>query len=109
VETLAALEKPREVRLAINMLWASLGVDLLALVLDEFDHLQTLALVGLLSSFAILVVIGSLFYLISLGRNWARITFSVLFFLGLIPQLPLLVPLAIRQGFQSNARAFDRL
>jgi len=97
------LEEPREIRIATNMLWASLGANLLVLglAIDEVGY-------GKASGGSILVVwllllawpgvLSFLFYSISVGRNWARITFGVLFLLGHIYQFALLPDLFRTQG-----------
>src|SRR4051812_37666400 len=84
-----AQQKPREARLAINLLWTSLGLGLLNSA-SQFDYLRSQASVEFILIVAgmTLAIMALLVYFISQGRNWARITFLVLFLIGLVPWFP---------------------
>lgn len=89
METVAAPQKPQAVVTAINLLWASLAVGLVKMLLD-FSNLSAVAPAAftnfvLIFTFAL---IGFLIFKISAGRNWARITFLVMFVIGVLPTLP---------------------
>jgi len=92
MDTPLAQEKPREATLATNLLWTSLGLGLINSAF-QFSYLKTQAPVGFILVVAglTLAVMALLVYFISQGRNWARITFLVLFLIGLIPWFPQLV------------------
>ncbi len=78
------MEKPKDVVLAVNLMWLSLVFGLIQLVfkgspVEGFgDGLLTVAIV--LSTQAIIAL---LIVKISAGKNWARITNTVLFAIGL--------------------------
>ena len=84
METPPVQQKPREARLATNLLWISLGIGPVNFAL-QFDYLQSQASTGFVFTVSgiTFVVVGVLIYFISTGRNWARITFLVLFLVGL--------------------------
>lgn len=92
METLPAAQKPQSVVTAINLLWASLAVGLVKMLID-FSNLSALAPAAftnfiLVFTFALL---GFLIFKISAGRNWARITFLVMFIIGVLPALPIVL------------------
>jgi hypothetical protein len=82
---------PTQVQLAIRLLWAQLGLGLINAVI-QWNYLTSQAT----PQFVIAVqattvaVIAWLIYKMWKGRNWARITFAILFLLGLIPALLIL-------------------
>lgn len=90
MEAQSAVQKPQTVGTAVNLLWASLAVGLVKMLMD-FSNLSALAPAAftnfvLIFTFAL---IGFLIFKISAGKNWARITFLVMFVLGMLPTLPL--------------------
>lgn len=92
METVAAAQKPQAVVTAINLLWASLAVGLVKMLLD-FSNLSAVAPAAftnfvLIFTFAL---IGILIFKISAERNWARITFLVMFVIGVLPTLPIVL------------------
>lgn len=92
VEAQSARQKPREARLATNLLWGSLGISVVIYALLFFRDVQDQFLLGaLLSSSAVDVAVTALLvHRISQGRNWARIIFLIWFIfwaLGLLVDL----------------------
>lgn len=92
METVPASQKPQAVVTAINLLWASLAVGLVKMLMD-FSNLSAVAPAAftnfvLVFTFAL---IGFLIFKISAGRNWARITFLVMFIIGVLPTLPIVL------------------
>lgn len=89
METAPASQKPQAVVTAINLLWASLAVGLVVTLMD-FSNLNAaapavFAYFVLIFTFALIVF---LILKISAGRNWARITFLVMFIIHVLPSLP---------------------
>ena len=87
-----AVQKPQSVTTAVNLLWASLAVGLVKMLMD-FSHLGAVAPAAFTNLVLIITFafIGFLIFKISAGRNWARITFLVLFIVGILPTLPLMI------------------
>jgi len=84
-------ERPRTVTLAVNLFWASIAICLVKITLD-LPALAAMPSPGLVWTVVVLVMafFCLLIWKISLGRNWARITYLVLFLIGLIPAIPTL-------------------
>ncbi|MFZ5812167.1 MAG: hypothetical protein ACOY4F_09010 [Thermodesulfobacteriota bacterium] len=92
METQSAPQKPQPIVTAVNLLWASLAVGLVKMLMD-FSNFSAVA-PAVLTSFVLiftLSLIGFLIIKISAGRNWARITFLVLFIIGVLPTLPIVL------------------
>ena len=76
-----SLEKPKNVAIAVNLLWIGiLGGSACSLVRAAFNSMITVPLIVIMLS-------GLAFYVflilkISAGRNWARITLAVIFGIG---------------------------
>jgi hypothetical protein len=92
METQTTAQKPQHVGTAVNLLWASLAVGLVKMLMD-FLNLSAAAPAAftnfvLIFTFAL---IGFLIFKISAGKNWARITFLVLFIIGVLPTLPIVL------------------
>jgi succinate-acetate transporter protein len=85
-------KKPSSIALAINLAWASLALGFVRLAID-YQHMQSLAPVVVLISIFVFVFVITAFLVLkmSAGRNWARITFLVLFVIGVIPTIPMLL------------------
>ena len=85
-------QKPKKVQTAVTILYVTLGIGILRAVIEASANAE-MAGVGFLM-FVTLVVFAFMAFLIAKiggGKNWARITFLVLFLLGLLPSiLPLL-------------------
>ena len=92
MEAQSAVQKPQPVATAVNLLWASLAVGLVKVLMD-FSHLDSQAPAAFTTFILIFTfaLIGFLIFKISAGRNWARITFLVLFVLGMLPTLPIVL------------------
>ena len=85
-------KKPQSVVTAVNLLWASLAVGLVVMLMD-FQNLTGVAPAVvtnliLITSYALFAF---LIFKISARKNWARITFLVLFIFGLLPTLHIVV------------------
>ena len=90
-------ERPKKVQNAVTILYVTLGFGIVRAVMEASANAE-MAGVGFLM-FVTLVVFAVMVFLITMigrGRNWARITFLVLFLLGLLPSiLPLIRSFAI--------------
>jgi uncharacterized membrane protein YqaE (UPF0057 family) len=87
-----ATGKPKKVQNAVALLYATLGIVLIQ-ILFEFlfgvSHVQWivfLAMFGPVFGFTIFLIV-----MMNRGKNWARITYLVLFLLGFIPSILSLV------------------
>ena len=91
METQSATNKPRSVSTAVNLLWASLAVGLLKMLMDS-SHLVGMAPGSAIVFFSVVLValFGFLYFQISVGKNWARITFLVMCVTGIVPAVSLL-------------------
>lgn len=92
MEAVPASQKPQAVITAINLLWASLAIGFVKMLMD-FSNLNAVAPAAftnfvLIFTFAL---IGFLIFKISAGINWARITFLVVFIIGVLPTLPIML------------------
>lgn len=92
MEAQGVVHKPQTVVAAVNLLWVSLAVGLVKMLMD-FSNLSALAPAAITNFVLVFtfVLIGFLIFKISAGRNWARITFLVMFVIGLLPTLPLIL------------------
>jgi hypothetical protein len=92
------VERPRKVQNSVTILYISLGIGIIRAVIEASANAET-AGVGLVI-FVTLVVSAIMVFIIVMigrGRNWARITFLVLFLLGLVPAiLPIIHSLPLR-------------
>lgn len=88
METQSTVQKPQPVVTAVNLLWASLAVGLVKMLMD-FSNLSAVAPAALTNFILIFTfaLIGLLIFNISSGKNWARITFLILFIIGVLPTL----------------------
>jgi len=77
---------PSRVKLAVNLLYASLAVGIIKSALYEtLSNDRMLGDSWAISVFLItFLILGFLGYMMGLGKNWARITFLVLFALGML-------------------------
>src|SRR5688572_3939693 len=85
-------QKPKQVSMAAQMLWATLGLGVINTAL-QWEYLTAVFSVEMLVAIQ-LVTLGIVAWLtikISAGRNWARITYLVLTILGL-PAILLQLP-----------------
>jgi len=82
-------ERPSQVLLAVRLLWASLGLGIVTSAIMR-PHLPP-GRETLFIQVATFALLGWLTYKIWAGRNWARITFLVLWVLGFIPAVPILL------------------
>ncbi len=88
--------RPAKIGQAVMLLYVTLGIGVLRSIM-ETSRLAQGTSVGfvLFIGFAVLGVMWFFIYMIGKGRNWARVTFLVLFILGVpLAVLPLLQSLA---------------
>lgn len=92
METQSAAQKPQPVVTAVNLLWASLAVGLVKMLMD-FSNLSSMAPAAFTNFILIFTfaLIAFLIFKISAGRDWARITFLVMFIIGILPALPIVL------------------
>jgi len=92
MEAQDSVQKPQSVKTAVNLLWASLAVGLVKMLMD-LSNLSAIAPPAFTNFVLIFVFAFNAFLIfkISAGRNWARITFLVLFVIGMLPALPLML------------------
>jgi len=80
------MEKPKNVSLAVNLSWASLAIGPVKMMLDPTGPAhQTSFMQAALIVIITLALIAFLILKFSAGKNWARITLLVFFFLGMAP------------------------
>lgn len=86
------IEKPSQVGTAVNLLWASLAIGFGKSIMD-MQHLGSQASPAFTNIIlvSVIAVMALLIIFISKGKNWARITFLVLFILGSLPSIPLVI------------------
>ena len=82
------MEKPQNVSIGVNLQYLSLTLGLLIAYIDpvgamhKVDPVVAVAILGV-----IFLILAFLIFMISLGQNWARILFLVLFVLGVVPTI----------------------
>jgi len=81
----AATPRPRVVSIAVWLLWASIVLELLDELFDIYDQSRRGAIVVAASAITIFLVgvVCWLIFMIGRQRNWARITYAILFALGM--------------------------
>ena len=86
------VEKPSQINTAVNLLWASLAIGFVKSIVD-MQHLGSQASPAFTNFIliSVIAVMALLIVFISKGKNWARITFLVLFVLGSLPSIPLVL------------------
>lgn len=86
------IEKPSQIRTAVNLLWVSLAIGFAKSFID-MQHLSAQASSAFTNFILVFViaVMALLIVSISKGKNWARIIFLVLFVLGSLPAVPLVL------------------
>ena len=88
------LAQPSKVATAVRVLYATLGIGIIRSILESSRHAEASSIgFVLFITFFVLGLMWFLIYMTGKGRNWARITFLVLFILG--------VPLSILPMIQS--------
>jgi hypothetical protein len=79
--------RPEKVGTAVKLLYINLGIGVLSGIMEALMHApMTLVFVT--------VILGTMWlltYMIGKGRNWARITFLVMFIIGLPISVPFLL------------------
>jgi len=87
-----AASKPKAVGIAVLLLWLALGIGLVTSVV-RLSHMALPVSEALMYSILAIAfaVIALFIYMISRGRNWARITYLVLMLLGMLKTVPSLI------------------
>jgi hypothetical protein len=100
MNTQDTFQKPQAVKTAVNLLWASIAVGLIMMLMD-FSNVSAVAPPGftLLVLVSALALIVFLIFRISAGKNWARITFLVMFVIVMTPTVPLMFSEFARSPF----------
>ena len=82
------VDRPEQVTKAVGLLWLTLALGLIGSAL-QWQYLTSLSGVGfaLYVQVVTFAVLAWLIHKLSRGRNWARITFLILFIIGLAPGL----------------------
>ena len=87
-----SVDKPSQIDTAVSLLWASLAIGFVKSLMD-MQHMGSQASPAFINFIliSVIAVMVLLIVFISKGKNWARITFLVLFVLGSLPSVPLLL------------------
>ena len=86
------IQQPSQIHIALILLWISLGVGLLISLIDSNPALAGVSTAFIVTvAVAVLAVMAFFIFHIGRGRNWARITFLILFLLGTWPFMQELV------------------
>jgi hypothetical protein len=106
-------EKPRQVVLAVQLLWAMLALGAVNSAV-QWPRLTESVSLGMVLSVQLvtLAVIGGLTIMISRGRNWARIVYLVLFLIGVpgfVVQMPGLFAYSVLAGLLSAAQGLAQV
>jgi hypothetical protein len=86
VAELAATPRPRVVSFVLWLLWANIAIEILDKILDVRDAWPMMSIAVVATSIT-MIVVGALCWLIFMigrQRNWARITYALLFAFGMI-------------------------
>lgn len=80
----ATSKKPQAVSTATNLLWATLAIGLIAIAMD-YQNFGADASAAFTNTVIVLTFsfLGFLIFKIAGGKNWARITFLIMFLIGL--------------------------
>lgn len=88
----SAVQKPESVSTAVKLLWAALALGLVKTLVD-ITHLSGVAPSVFTNTVLVLVFAlnGFFIFKIAAGKNWARITYLVLFIIGVLPSIPIVL------------------
>jgi len=109
-EFTAPKDLPKNVKMAAYLIYSSLGIGILKMAFIQYN-IPDLAIKGtsIVTSLSIPAVLIFIAYQISLGKNWARITFSVLTILGFIVTPGIIVEQFIFADFLGFASVFQTI
>jgi hypothetical protein len=84
-DLVAAAPRPYVVSLVVWLLWANIAIEILDKILDVHDAWQTSSIVVIASTITMILigVLCWLIFMIGRRRNWARITYALLFAFGM--------------------------
>ena len=90
------ISRPKKVGAAVKLLYITLGIGVLRSIMEASMHAQMASPAFVMFvTFFVLGIMWLFIHMIGKGRNWARITFLVLFIVGIpFSILPLLQSLA---------------
>lgn len=81
--------RPNKVSIAITLLWITIAIGVIRSIM-EFSNLLEVAIARgfgpkfvIFTTFFALAIVAFLIFMIGMGKNWARITFLVLFIVGI--------------------------
>lgn len=87
-------ERPAKVSTAVKLLYTTLGIGIIRSIIESSRHAEASSIgFVLFITFFVFGLMWFLIYMTGKGKNWARITFLVLFILG--------VPMSILPMIQS--------
>jgi hypothetical protein len=95
------LAKPKTIKIALQLLWGSLAIGLINTIINWNESIAQMTqpmtmdkeLFSVIVASSTFFILSWLFYMISTGRNWARITFLCLYLIGLPFSVPQLISL----------------
>jgi hypothetical protein len=106
----APMDAPPAVKTAMKLFWISFFLTFLEMALDWEKMVGDVSTIAILIVTAIFCSIQIWLYLnIARGRNWARITWLVLFALSLLATLPSLPEVAARAPLYATVLVIDLL
>ena len=82
--------KPKKVSAAVILLWISLVLGSIRAIIEIMPTETMEALIGSIIAITLVTIVAILIYMIGKGKNWARITFLVLFIIGIALNIPAL-------------------
>jgi len=88
------LQKPKNLTVSIYLLIASVVVGIINFIIANQTTINLMKIVTLIFTYALM---SFFIYFINAGKNWARITFLILFIIG-----SLLLPFTLATSFQLN-------
>ena len=97
-------KRPEKVTNAVNLLWIGIGLGVINVFLTLINSINTMEDSSLITYFILqslftIAILSFLIYMIGKGRNWARITFLVLFIAGALIIIPQLIILLMTNTF----------
>jgi hypothetical protein len=81
--------RPRVVLIALWLLWATIAIELIhkGLIVNDALRMGTTSVIASNSTIALVGVVCWMIVMIGRRRNWARVTYAILFALGTIGQV----------------------
>ena len=83
--------RPKNVQLAVTILYVTLGLGVISGVLQMLTHARSIGVGGVVSrmftTLVVFVVMAFVVMMVGRGRNWARMALVVLFLVGVLPSI----------------------